>query len=393
MAFNVQDATVDHHMSQGSGARERVIADIERWDAILDHRTGTAGDRATDDWLGAEIERVGLAPEVASYPFDKVEQGQCYLEIDGTRIEGVPLFDGSSLGNAPILGRLNLDFPVVSLTPFDQHPLNAELGVLRRETDAAAIVAVGAAQGVARGLALINAERYRDPGGPAVLQVASEHAERIRAAADREVALRIDLTRRPSRATNVGTTIQGADPDAAPVVVMTPKSAWWTCTAERIGGIVIWLELLRRFAAERPRRTLHFTANSGHELSHLGLDHYLATHEALATSARCWIHLGANFAARNGQCRVQASDQPSLELLSGALARHDITPGSVAHVDERPWGEARNIYDRGGTFVSLLGRNAWFHHPDDRWPDTVDLDGLVDLNRAIGELAEEILNA
>ncbi|MDE0350637.1 MAG: hypothetical protein OXM56_13135 [Gammaproteobacteria bacterium] len=32
--------------------------------------------------------------------------------------------------------------------------------------------------------------------------------------------------------------------------------------------------------------------------------------------------------------------------------------------------EARDIHDPGGRYVSYLGTNPWFHHPDDRWPTT-----------------------
>jgi hypothetical protein len=42
-------------------------------------------------------------------------------------------------------------------------------------------------------------------------------------------------------------------------------------------------------------------------------------------------------------------------------------------VGERPLGEARNIYDGQGRFISILGRNGLFHHPADVWPDAVNL--------------------
>ena len=42
-------------------------------------------------------------------------------------------------------------------------------------------------------------------------------------------------------------------------------------------------------------------------------------------------------------------------------------------IGTRPYGEARNIFDGGGRFVSILGGNQLFHHPADRWPEAVDL--------------------
>ena len=37
-------------------------------------------------------------------------------------------------------------------------------------------------------------------------------------------------------------------------------------------------------------------------------------------------------------------------------------------------GEAHEIEARGGRYVSLIGHNRWFHAPEDRWPETVDVD-------------------
>ena len=57
---------------------------------------------------------------------------------------------------------------------------------------------------------------------------------------------------------------------------MTPRSSWWQSTAERGGGLVAWLETLRALLAAPPARPVIFTANSGHELGHLGLDDFVA---------------------------------------------------------------------------------------------------------------------
>jgi Major Facilitator Superfamily len=50
----------------------------------------------------------------------------------------------------------------------------------------------------------------------------------------------------------------------------------WPRTAERGGGLVCWLESLRALIAAPPACEVIFTANSGHELGHLGLDDFMA---------------------------------------------------------------------------------------------------------------------
>ena len=172
------------------------------------------------------------------------------------------------------------------------------------------------------------------------------------------------------------------------MTVVTPKSAWWVCTAERGGGIAVWLALLRHFAANRPARDVVFIATSGHELGHLGLDHFLATNDAPPSHG--WIHLGANFAAVDSRIRLQASDAELMNMAHGTLSAHGVTVSTRTPLGERPGGEARNIHDLGERYVSLLGSNRWFHHPDDRWPTTVDLDNTGRIARAALAIATHL---
>jgi hypothetical protein len=56
---------------------------------------------------------------------------------------------------------------------------------------------------------------------------------------------------------------------------MTPRSGWWSCASGRGGGLVLFLEIMRAVRKAHTARTVIFTANSGHELGHLGLDHFI----------------------------------------------------------------------------------------------------------------------
>ena len=154
---------------------------------------------------------------------------------------------------------------------------------------------------------------------------------------------------------------------------MTPRSGWWQCASERGGGIACFLEMMRAIKASEPQRDVIFTANTGHELGHIGLDHYLDTHAALVQDALLWIHLGANFAARyDPGVRLQYSDEAARSRLRPWLEKNAIEPDAETPTGERPLGEARNIFDGGGRYLSILGRNGLFHHPDDLWPDAVN---------------------
>ena len=120
-------------------------------------------------------------------------------------------------------------------------------------------------QGAEPGLGLLNAEQFRKPHGCPALHVAAlPRAEPTRLVSYYE--------RTPTEARNVVVTIPGRDRSRRPVVVMTPRSSWWHSTSERGGGLVCWLETLRALLAEPPANDVVLTANSGHELGHLGLD-------------------------------------------------------------------------------------------------------------------------
>ena len=91
--------------------------------------------------------------------------------------------------------------------------------------------------------------------------------------------------------------VAGRDGTLDPVVVITPRSGWWRCAAERGGGLACWLEAIRAMAEARPARRVQFLASSGHELGHLGLDEFLLANPRLVGTAYAWVHLGANIGA------------------------------------------------------------------------------------------------
>lgn len=371
-----------------------IAADIKGWDAVGDHRTGTAGDRQTSDWLAEHVLSVGLEPQRDDFELSRWVLEHCVLEVDGTVVEGVPLFDGGTTGPEGVVGGLSL---------LGENRGNAGIGVgafgnaaggatralaaARRTSEYRAIVAVSKMDERVTGLALQNADRFNEPFGPPVLQVATEHEGRLREASSvgASACLTAHVTQESAMGSNVFCRVPGSDSALAPLTVVTPKSAWWVCSAERGGGIAVWLALLRHFAANRPPRDVVFIATSGHELGHLGLDHFLANKDTPGSHG--WIHLGANFAAVDSRIRLQASDAELMDMAQRTLSTHGVTVSRRTPLGERPGGEARNIYDLGERYVSLLGSNRWFHHPDDRWPTTIDLTNTERVAQAVLAIA------
>ena len=361
---------------------------ITQWDSSDQHRTGTNGDRHTSEWLFQEASRLGARAKIYEFPFIRKEVRLAFLQTSDKRYEGVPMFDGGATSESPDLWPLSGTPTEDSILVLDGSRPGIPLDSARRMRELRGIVVVSSLQ--IPGIALLNADSFERPFGPPVLQVPSEfRSELLEAASTNESAsFSVVFEVQNTTAANVETTIPGTRSDLAPLVVMTPKSSWYTSTAERIGGIVCWLECIRHFVEHPPLRDVIFTANTGHELGHVGLTRFLSTNPHLTTDAYLWVHFGANFAASGSNLRLQSSSEFHLRTMRSVLEKHNITVDSEAGPGTRPGGEARNIFDGGGEYVSILGSNQLFHHPNDRFATNVDLPRLIRIRSALVECVQ-----
>ena len=289
--------------------RDRIAKVIREFDSQGDHRTGTPVDQESGRWLSDWVRGAGVEPEAERLPFSKIDMLHTYVEVGDRWAEGVPLFDGAFTdadGVTGVLGGID-DDGAIGVTRAGPRP-GADFSRYRGTTRQRAVIAItgGAQSGVPDGIALMNAPAYTEPFGPVGLQVATHEGPWLEAAAQRRAEARLvaHVDRRQVEVFNVVATVEGREPAIDPLVVMTPRSGWWTCASERGGGIAVWLEMLRALHVVRPRRSSIFVASTGHELGHVGLDHFLKRRRALIRSAVAWIHLGANFGTAIGGHRV-----------------------------------------------------------------------------------------
>jgi hypothetical protein len=367
-------------------AERRAAAWLEAWDGQGIHRTGTPGDAAGAEWLANEVAGIAGEVEIEEFAFERLDPEEAYLEIGGTRIEGVPVFDAPASPTDGITGRLGQEIAVHELNPRAVYS-----GAFRRLREAGnhrALVVV--CQGEAPGLGLLNAEQYTAPHGAPALHVPSEARETVLAAAQRGAPARlVAFSRRTqARAVNIVVTLKGRDPGRPKLVVMTPRSSWWQSTAERGGGIVCWLEALRALTAERPARDVVFTANTGHELGHLGLDDFIARRPGWDRAGGAdWLHFGANLGAAGGVLSLVTNVDDLRRLGLAALS------GAGQPPDDMPWpwfvpsGESRDIHEAGGRYLTLVGTNRLFHLPQDRWPRAADVPAVARIGAAAGRMA------
>ncbi len=363
------------------------------WDSQGIHRTGTQGDHAGADWLAAEVAALGATPVIEPFAFDRLDPIEAWVEVDGTRIEAIPVFD--SPGNDDLTAPLGPDgIEIATLSP--QAVYTEPYRTMRQSARHRALVIV--CQGANPGLGLLNAEQFRTPYGAPALHVSTEFGALLRAAEQRGAHARFvsRVRRTPTEARNVVVTIPGRDRTQPPLVVMTPRSSWWQSTSERGGGLVCWLETLRMLLAnppgQPPRRDVVMTANSGHELGHLGLDAFVEQRPAWdRPGGATWVHYGANLGATGGQLSVMSASDDLRQAMHAALSAAGQPPEIMAPPTQVPSGETRDIHRAGGRYVTLVGSNPLFHLPNDRWPDAVDVDRIVRIAAGAGAASDAMV--
>src|SRR3984885_13232607 len=383
--------------AMSAAAEQRAAAWLQAWDASGIHRTGTAGDAAGAAWLAQAAAALGAAVAIEEFALDRIDPIACYLEVDGVRFDGVPVFDAPATyadGITGLLGPVGRDATIaVSALP-PQAGYSGEYLALRSEATHAGLVIV--CQGAQPGLALLNAEQFRHPYGPPAIHLTSEAHDQLQSAIANGATARLvaQSERTKARASNVVVTIGGSDPSRPPLVVMTPRSSWWHSTAERGGGLVCWLESLRSVMAEQSVRDVVFTANSGHELGHIGLDDFVARRPGWdRPGGAVWVHYGANLGATDGHLTLLSNDAALRALTAQALTEAGQPPDMLAPATQVPSGETRDIHRAAGRFVTLVGSNELFPLPQDRWPHAVSTAAVARLAAGAASLVMALIRA
>ena len=392
---------------------DRVSRTVREYDVQGWHRTGTAVDDESAEWLASRVDELGQSARLESFELERVVPGESFVEVDGRRIDGFPLFDGTFTDEVGISGRFGFAGSEcdIALIEFQAAGGAADIQALRESGRYKAFVGVvtsglGEVSGsapleqfahpltpshsgredhaVPAGLAIRNGEFFTSRGGAPVVQVSSVEYERVIAAAESGAEVRVVAQAgiEPTTAQNVIVRVPGSDRDLAPLVVMTPRSGWFSCAIERGGGIACWLEIMSSLGGSPAQRDVVFIATSGHELGHVGLKSFLASNTELREGAHAWLHLGASIgAALDWMPRLQTSDIEFERMALGCFGEEpgftDVVPLKVVPTGTTSSGEAVQINKFGGRFVSVIGNHALFHQETDQWPGAVDAEALA----------------
>ena len=177
----------------------RLVADF---DSSGIHRVGTAGDFASGEWLAAAARKAGAAVSSMAVAVNRTIVGESYLECEGGRIDGLPMFDSPPTSNEGISGKLAANATTGDIGYLDLPPNSASIKgmrfeLIRRETKHTALIVATRVTG--ESLAPINAQFFDAPFGPPVVLVAGANHQVLAASANAQARSHSVVQRRCQR--------------------------------------------------------------------------------------------------------------------------------------------------------------------------------------------------
>ena len=364
---------------------ERIASWLEEFDSQGNHRTGTAGDNASAEWVVREAGKFGVKANLESFPFNRVDPQSAFVAIGDRRIDGVPLFDTAFTGADGITGTfgpLGSDAEI-ALADSEAYDLSQpgkefskEVAQARTSQHKAVVILT---KGVHPGLFLLNANSMPKPSGPPMLQVSSVNTEWLKEMAAKRPQIKFVsfVKRTATQASNVTAKITGSNPKLPPVVVMAPRSAWYQSVTEQGSRMALWLETMRTVAAAKPVRDCLFVSFSGHEVGAVGTSNYLTSRPDLAKGALVWIFFGSDIGSPGQPTQLHASNDMLEKWALASFKKQGLVPSKVLPQTGAARGEAGLIQRQGGQFITVAGDSDAYHNINDRWPDAADVGTLA----------------
>ncbi len=320
------------------------------------HQSGTTVDTATAAWLAAELEAREMSVALQPVPFDRYVC-ESSLVVDGEAVDHLPLFyewvgeiETTDVGVRMVDARGGGSVGLIDDVVADAAGSGRAASVLATDHPNGSLVAV-------------NRSPSLGSGHPIVLVAGRDH-QRLAGAAEVTLRMRAGIER--TATTNVIARNPAAlAADHEPVLFTTPLTGWVRAAGERGTGVAIFLEMMERFV-DTP---VGAVACGGHELDHLGVNHWLDNRHVEPTAV---VHLGASVAVDHPTPagRVLAPTRAGVTNATGRRGdamRAALTPGRLAiRTGTDQWvGESRTLQVLGVPMLSIAGGGIDFHTHED----------------------------
>jgi len=368
----------------------RLYSDLVLYSNMGDHRTATAVDRKTAEWLAGRLQGAGF--KVESHPFfvRQFFPEKVTLAVEGKRVESFPLWPVRATGPVPLpapLAPAAAQGPwtalknCIALVTFPRAAsVNDESGhaeLIAGLASAGAVAVIGVTPGETGELVALNSKVGGEPWPVPVAIAGLRDEPMLAAAAGRGATAELLIHGREDPRARAVEVVGRLDRGGRLVVVSTPYSGWFRCAGERGPGIALWLALARWAGRPNARTSYCLVASSGHELDNEGIRLFLQEHAPKPDQVHCWLHLGAGIATfdwETGPGGFRRLDRPSSrvrlmcnrpDLLSVLTRNFALLRHLKPELTLQPVGELRLMVQQGYRAFGLAGPNAYFHAPGD----------------------------
>jgi hypothetical protein len=363
--------------------RDRMMADIARYESFGIHRYGSPGAAAALDWIAAELAAAGLAVAEQRFTMDRqyvFERGT--LEVEGRQLDILPQWwipeDRANLGlTAPIAphGLLRLSLPY-DRGAYLNEGHRARLAEACARKPAAVLLDIGHPSGE---LFTYNVDQAANSWPVPVLLVAPKNVPHLRLGATATVSLR-GAYRRDVAGRNIVARLDRGRGQW--LVVSTPVTSWFASTCERGPGIAGFLAMARLARERFTRHDLVFVATSGHEIGHGGMEHFMQHGAPPPESTAAWAHFGSSLACRDPVVTAINSSVSMTRPVERAFAQIE---GVRLTGEKAAIGELRDVHATNYRhFFGMAGSHKLFHTPVDGLA-AVDPDLLAPMAKAFAD--------
>ncbi len=398
---------------------DQVALDLQRYIDFGAKQSGGPGDEACGAWLQSELEAAGFSTERQYFSAPWFEASSAELTAGGVRAPVWPQpivqttppggltapivrVDAKGRAAAPLEGAIALiDLSHARWSSMFWPGVAGPVAAAFQGGAAACVIVTNGPSG--KIIALNTDGREPLYPDPMALIAPDEAASAFAAASEgREATLTVAGQGGRRQAFNlVGRLDRGR---GRWLVVSTPRSGWFTCAAERGGGVAAWLHIARWAARSAPDYDIALVCNSGHEYQYLGAEELLHSVAPRPEQTAFWLHLGANLAAHDwhegvGEIRpLPGTDSQRYLVVSPPLveaAREEfagLAGLEAAYSSEiLSAGELTNVIEAGYAPVAGVFGVHRFHHVQDDDERCVSAAAVARTTAAFQRLLERAL--
>ncbi len=361
---------------------ESLHRDVVYYNDTGHHRTGSAGELKTDEWITRELTDTGLEVSFQNLSVRQYFPKTGEIVVGDQTITCFPLWYPFSKNKYHGKGQI-VNYPAENPNlknkiclcegdaSFQSHQSAIEIVGSIASAGALAIIIISNSR--SGRIAAINTPAGVAPWPIPVLITGAKDKEWLVSAVQQQQFAHINLSGSDKKKTPAKNIFgRWYSNDQPWFMISTPKSGWFDCGGERGTGVALALGIARWIGKRKPAMNYWLDFNTGHELDNLGMQQFLAAAAPPPEKVKGWIHLGANIATfkfNDGPSGLQRISNLSKHLIVGndsnllTIAKQSFSSIEGIHIYENEAiGELVPVISAGYRGICLHGGHYYFFH-------------------------------